>query len=149
MNKKTLESLIKSGALDSFGFNRATLFENIEVLQSNVGVNNKKQNDKQETLFSNEEMYSIPEINMKEEWSIFDLSKYEIETLGYSVSVNPLDAVMDKTENLTFKKISSLKNLKDKSIVTIASFITSLDIKSSKKNAKNMQLLILKTHLEL
>ncbi|MEL0080979.1 MAG: DNA polymerase III subunit alpha [bacterium] len=136
MNKKTLESLIKSGALDSFGFNRATLFENIEVLQSNVGVNNKKQNDKQETLFSNEEMYSIPEINMKEEWSIFDLSKYEIETLGYSVSVNPLDAVMDKTENLTFKKISSLKNLKDKSIVTIASFITSLDIKSSKKNAK-------------
>ena len=37
MNKKTLESLIKSGALDSFGFNRATLFENIEVLQSNVG----------------------------------------------------------------------------------------------------------------
>ena len=65
------------------------------------------------------------------------------------MSVNPLDAVMDKTENLTFKKISSLKNLKDKAIVTIASFITSLDIKSSKKNAKNMQLLILKTHLEL
>ena len=75
---------------------------------------------------------------MKEEWSIFDSSKYEIETLGYSVSVNPLDAVMDKTENLTFKKISSLKNLKDKSIVTIASFITSLDIKKFKKECKKI-----------
>ena len=136
MNKKTLESLIKSGALDSFGFNRATLFENIEVLQSNVGVNNKKQNDNQETLFSNEEMYQIPEINLRKEWSIFDLSKYEIETLGYSVSVNPLDAVKDKIENLAFKKISTLKDLKDKAVVTIASFITSLDIKSSKRNAK-------------
>ena len=36
LNKKTLESLIRSGALDEFGFNRATLFKNCLLYTSDA-----------------------------------------------------------------------------------------------------------------
>ena len=64
LNKKTLESLIRSGALDEFGFNRATLFRNIDKLQSNVGINNKDANPDQESLFDNDQIYQIPDLSL-------------------------------------------------------------------------------------
>jgi len=135
MNKKTLESLIKSGTLDEFGLTRSTLFENIDKLQSHVGINNKDADKLQESLFDNDQIYQKPELQIKQEWDIFDLSKFEIETLGYSISVNPLNAVYEKIQQINSKSISEIKSLKDKTPVTTAVYITSIEIKSSKKNA--------------
>ena len=135
MNKKTLESLIKSGTLDEFGLTRSTLFENIDKLQSHVGINNKDADKLQESLFDNDQIYQKPELQIKQEWDIFDLSKFEIETLGYSISVNPLNAVHEKIQQINSKSISEIKSLKDKTPVTAAVYITSIEIKSSKKNA--------------
>ncbi len=135
MNKKTLESLIKSGTLDEFGLTRSTLFENIDKLQSHVGINNKDADKLQESLFDNDQIYQKPELQIKQEWDIFDLSKFEIETLGYSISVNPLNAVHEKIQQINSKSISEIKSLKDKTPVTTAVYITSIEIKSSKKNA--------------
>ena len=135
LNKKTLESLIRSGALDEFGFNRATLFKNIDKLQSNVGINNKDANPDQESLFDNDQIYQIPDLDIIDEWDIFNLSKFEIETLGYSISINPLSAVEKKIKEINSKNIMEIKTLKDKSPVTAAVYITSIDIKTSKKNS--------------
>ena len=135
LNKKTLESLIRSGALDEFGFNRATLFKNIDKLQSNVGINNKDANPDQESLFDNDQIYQIPDLDIVDEWDIFNLSKFEIETLGYSISINPLSAVEKKIKEINSKSIMEIKTLKDKSPVTVAVYITSIDIKTSKKNS--------------
>tara|TARA_B100000003_G_scaffold131604_1_gene118094 strand:- start:15283 stop:18696 length:3414 start_codon:yes stop_codon:yes gene_type:complete len=135
MNKKTLESLIKSGTLDEFGLTRSTLFENIDKLQSHVGINNKDADKLQESLFDNDQIYQKPELQIKQEWDIFDLSKFEIETLGYSISVNPLNAVHEKIQQINSKSISEIKSLKNKTPVTTAVYITSIEIKSSKKNA--------------
>ena len=135
MNKKTLESLIKSGTLDEFGLTRSTLSENIDKLQSHVGINNKDADKLQESLFDNDQIYQKPELQIKQEWDIFDLSKFEIETLGYSISVNPLNAVHEKIQQINSKSISEIKSLKDKTPVTTAVYITSIEIKSSKKNA--------------
>ena len=135
MNKKTLESLIKSGTLDEFGLTRSTLFENIDKLQSHVGINNKDADKLQESLFDNDQIYQKPELQIKQDWDIFDLSKFEIETLGYSISVNPLNAVHEKIQQINSKSISEIKSLKDKTPVTTAVYITSIEIKSSKKNA--------------
>ena len=140
MNKKTLESLIKSGTLDEFGFTRSTLFNNLDKLQSNVGINNVVDSD-QESLFSNEQIYQIPELEMYPEWSIFDLSKYEIETLGYSISVNPLSAVSEKLNELQISTLDEIKKMKDKSTVSMAVFITAIEIKNSKRNSKKYALI--------
>jgi len=140
MNKKTLESLIKSGTLDEFGFTRSTLFNNLDKLQSNVGINNVVDSD-QESLFSNEQIYQIPELEIYPEWSIFDLSKYEIETLGYSISVNPLSAVSEKLNELQISTLDEIKKMKDKSTVSMAVFITAIEIKNSKRNSKKYALI--------
>ena len=119
MNKKSLESLIMSGALDCFNHSRSTLFDNLDVLLSYVGQRSKSNDTNQETLFSIEETITEPNIIVKEEWSDFDISKNEIETLGYSIKLKPLD----------------------KKIVTLAAFITSIEIKTSKRNSSKYALI--------
>ena len=135
MNKRTLESLIKSGSLDSFGHTRSTLFENINVLLSFVGQKSKDVDKNQETLFSIEETISEPSLEPSDEWSEFHLSKNEIETLGYSIKLKPLQIVKDQLSLIKHKSITEAKSEANKSIVTIAAFITSIDIKTSKKNS--------------
>ena len=75
------------------------------------------------------------DLDIVDEWDIFNLSKFEIETLGYSISINPLSAVEKKIKEINSKSIMEIKTLKDKSPVTVAVYITSIDIKTSKKNS--------------
>jgi len=136
MNKKSLESLLKSGGLDCFGCTRSTLFNNMELLLSYVGQNNKDKNTNQESLFELNELITTPYLEESEEWTPCDLSKYEIEALGYSVKINPLQIHEHKLSQINHKKISDIKLEVEKTMVTLAAFISSIDIRSSKKNSK-------------
>ena len=141
MNKKSLESLLKSGCLDCFGHTRSTLFNNMELLLEYVGQNNKDKNIKQETLFQLNELVTTLSLEELKEWSPYDLSKYEIEALGYSVKVNPLEIHQHKLSQINYKKISDIKLMSEKTVVTLAAFISSINIKTSKKNSKKYALI--------
>ncbi|MDG2005967.1 MAG: DNA polymerase III subunit alpha [Thermodesulfobacteriota bacteirum] len=141
MNKKSLESLIMSGALDCFNHSRSTLFDNLDVLLSYVGQRSKSNDTNQETLFSIEETITEPNIIVKEEWSDFDISKNEIETLGYSIKLKPLDIVKDKLSQISYQTIDKIKSYQNKKIVTLAAFITSIEIKTSKRNSSKYALI--------
>ena len=141
MNKKSLESLIMSGALDCFNHSRSTLFDNLDVLLSYVGQRSKSNDTNQETLFSIEETITEPNLVVKEEWSDFDISKYEIETLGYSIKLKPLDIVKDKLSKISYQTIDKIKSYQNKKIVTLAAFITSIEIKTSKRNSSKYALI--------
>ena len=136
MNKKSLESLIKSGALDCFLFTRATLFNNMDLLLSFVGQYSKNRNTDQENLFDLDKLIQEPTLEDFKEWPLDELSKYEIETLGYSVKINPLDIYKHKLSKINYKRIRDIKNESEKSVVTLAAFISSISVKTSKKNSK-------------
>ena len=136
MNKKSLESLIKSGGLDCFSYNRATLYNNMELLLSYVGRNNKDKDVSQEALFELSEVIVESPLEESTEWLPHDLSKYEIETLGYPVKINPLDMCQHKLSQINYKTISKIKLEDEKTAVTIAAFISSISVKTSKRNSK-------------
>ena len=136
MNKKSLESLIKSGGLDCFNYSRATLYNNMELLLSYVGHNNKDKDASQETLFELDEVIAEPPLEESKEWLPHDLSKYEIEILGYPVKINPLEICQHKLSQINYRKISNIKLEDEKAAVTIAAFISSINIKTSKRNSK-------------
>ncbi|RZP15209.1 MAG: DNA polymerase III subunit alpha [Candidatus Dadabacteria bacterium] len=141
MNKKSLESLITSGSLDCFNYNRSTLFDNLDLLLSYVGQKSKANDTNQETLFSLEETITEPTLTIKDEWSDFEISKREIQTLGYSIKLKPLDIVKDKLSKIKFQTIDDIKKYTNKQIVTIAAFITSIEVKTSKRNSSKYALI--------
>jgi DNA polymerase-3 subunit alpha len=141
MNKKSLESLITSGALDCFNHTRSTLFDNLDLLLSYVGQKNKSIDANQETLFTLEETITEPTLTIKDEWTDFEISKREIETLGYSIKLKPLDIVKDRLSKIKFQTIDDIKKHDSKQIVTIAAFITSIEVKTSKRNSTKYALI--------
>ncbi len=94
VNKKTLEGLTMSGALDSFGSHRAQIFENLERASQ---FGQKKQSSEligQSTLFETgkiqETAVQYPVLNHVAPWSDSEVLGYEKQVLGFYVSGHPL-----------------------------------------------------------
>lgn len=94
LNKKSLESLIKSGAMDIFG-DRAHLFSHIETLLT--FHREATQEAPQDSLFA----FAAPTLALPApigETMLLDKLTWEKELLGIYVSGHPLDAFTEKTE---------------------------------------------------
>ncbi len=95
VNKRVIESLVKSGACDSFGDNRAWMIEN---LQGFIDQGQARQRDQQLgqssmfDLFEKDAMDDNGSQNFKDvkEWSDYDRLRFEKETIGFYVSGHPL-----------------------------------------------------------
>jgi DNA polymerase-3 subunit alpha len=91
VNRKVIESLIKSGCFDSLHDNRASLLASVDTLLEWSGKKNDKPK-KMHSLFgvseSQEEMF--PKLTEAENVKEADILKYEKELLGFFVSSNPI-----------------------------------------------------------
>ena len=119
LNKKSLESLIKSGAMDALGERNKLLFNMEDALAYNKESGKAKKN--QNSLFSlMANNASLPELRFKETEpaSPHERLLWEKELLGLYVSGHPLDKFKDKLEKIN-TKIDDIKNLPDNiSLVT-------------------------------
>jgi len=89
VNKKTLESLILSGACDQLNGHRAQQFESIERVLHFGQLYNKKINNNQGSLFSSngiEMDIPTPELNDAEEWSSDECLSKEKDLIGFYLS---------------------------------------------------------------
>jgi DNA polymerase III subunit alpha len=115
LNKKSLESLIKAGALDSFGDGaaeyRAKLLHNLDTLLMFNKEERTKESD-QDSLFS---LMSTPEIAAEihlenpTNVNVADRLMWEKELLGLYISGHPLDSFRGKLEGREI----NIKKLKD------------------------------------
>jgi DNA polymerase-3 subunit alpha len=96
LNRKSLESLIKCGALDSLEA-RGTLIENIETLLA--FHKDASAEAPQDSLFGASLLGSAPTLTLRpgKETSLLDKLNWEKELLGIYVSGHPLDAYLEKT----------------------------------------------------
>ncbi len=110
LNKKSMEALIKTGAMDEFG-NRGTLLANLEnMLEYNK--ENSKQSSDQVSLFGGLSGDSMPSFKLKDAEDVSKETKliWEKELLGLYVSGHPLDRIRDKLE----KREINIKKIKEK-----------------------------------
>lgn len=128
VNKTVLESLVKSGALDEFGFSRAQMFNAIEpVIKAFNSYKGKIQRieKRYETIFEWDDVAKLQKEREKleerranahkelltaisdaisadvPEWTISEKSQYELEVLGYYVSNHPVDEYAPYIESLS------------------------------------------------
>lgn len=113
MNKKSLESLIKAGALDSLGEERGTMLANMEEALA-YNKEGRDANADQISIFGLlSDTSTVPKLTLKKSDPITDKEKltWEKELLGLYVSGHPLEAYKDKfaKAEMDIKKIKQLK----------------------------------------
>jgi DNA polymerase-3 subunit alpha len=116
ITKGYLEILIKSGALDTFGYNKNTLLQNIDNIILAIKTYKKHFNSKTQPLFDYKINLNLPEYK---ELSIEKLSELEYETLNCYIQHNPLEGYYELIEKQT-----SIK-LEDKSPIQLAGYVQS------------------------
>lgn len=123
ITSKIIESLILSGAFDTFNFSRKTLIENIEVL-TNYGEIGEYLDDE---LFR-------PELEIKKEYSSHELMAQELEIFGFYLSNNPITEYKNKNKHIDLKNIHMYF---DKIIETVI-YVDKIRTITTKNNEKMM-----------
>lgn len=114
INKRTIESLIKSGALDEYGYTRKCLMENVQSYCENA---RKIAEFRREgpSLFGTDEVVSdikAPIKIIKEEFNLKEKLDFEKEILGFYLSAHPLDEFKEQIEGINYFKSFDFENLK-------------------------------------
>lgn len=134
LNKKSLESLIKAGAMDSLNEERGKLIANMdEALSYNREAGSANSN--QDSLFGlMSDKSTIPILKLKDAPTATATEKlaWEKELLGLYLSGHPLDKFRDKFEK-TENTITKAKTLKDGSGVVIAGLVEEAKVINTKK----------------
>jgi DNA polymerase-3 subunit alpha len=140
LNKRVLESLIKSGAMDSLG-RRAQLMEVLDRAMESAQKSQRDAESGQHGLFGvfaqddaeahNDKLPNIPD------WDEHTRLSAEKEILGFFISGHPLDKYKDKLQDLqalSTAEVCALKNStgKDETLAT-AGIITNLKVQKSKR----------------
>ena len=138
VNKRVLEALIKSGAMDSFGYSRRTLLENIEKIVSVGAEAARAKKMAENSLFGDaEEMVRIDiELENLPEYENKNILQLEKETLGFYVSGHPLDEFREEIEQMEYTLSSQLDELGDGSKTLFVGKIEGIETRISKKGNK-------------
>ena len=130
INKKFLETMVKSGAFDSLHSNRAELLASVEDM---ILFKNKNHNDdSQQSLFSSSEVEFTIEKKLSE-WTAQERMQYEFEAIGFYLTENPISYYTSflETRNITYS--SELKDITYRTEIAMVGVITYIRIRSSKR----------------
>lgn len=122
LNKKSLEALIKAGALDNFGHERGTLLGNIENLLA-YNKEHEKRPTNQDSLFGlMSDTSSLPTLKLEPAPAIHPRQRlaWEKELLGLYVSGHPLDQYREAIEKSGMNIAKAKETLKDGAEATFA-----------------------------
>jgi len=139
LNKKTVESLIQSGACDCFGNKRSALMAVYEGIMDSLSREKRANVEGQLSLFGEEKReFDYPDLP---EFSKKEMLAMERETIGLYLSGHPLDGYRKMLENLKCTDISSLifdedNNFADNAAVKVAGIITAKKINTTESGAQ-------------
>jgi DNA-directed DNA polymerase III (polc) len=136
-NRKMLESLIKSGAFDFLGRERAELVACIDDALSASVYAQRDRAAGQVSLFGDapEEM-PIGRNRIVAPWTDREKMSYEKELLGFYVTGHPLDAYARVIAEGNYQTIASLNELSDRATFRVAGSISQVDKKFTRKDGK-------------
>lgn len=147
VNKRTLESFIKSGTLDCLGGNRRQFMQSYAAIVDQITNDRKKSLTGQMSLFDLVEPENKAEFELKlpnvEEFEKAELLEMEKETLGIYVSGHPLDSYYGLLQkNVTRTSVDFVPEedgeemkLRDGESEVIGGMITSITKKTTRSNS--------------
>jgi DNA polymerase III subunit alpha len=135
-NRKMLESLIKAGAFDFLGRDRAELFACVDQSLSASAATQRDRVAGQVSLFDEADAATTSRRRAITPWSEREKLSYEKELLGFYVSGHPLDAYVDLFAAKNYRTIASLSNLEDRASFKIAGGLVQIDKKFTRREGK-------------
>ena len=145
VNRKTMESLALSGALDGFGLPRETYFASTDgnntFLDNIVRYGQLYQAERQQmqnSLFgdSADVMISTPAVPVAEAWNDIEKLNRERELVGIYLSAHPLDEygfILETMCNTRCKELENKEALVAKKEVTLGGIVVSVKDRMTKK----------------
>lgn len=135
LNKKVIESLILSGAMDSFGLTRNALMQNYQNVVEKAANELKAISQGQFSLFGEQEIADDMTIENVPEMKKERLLEAEKEMLGMYISDHPLFKYEQKISKITDCSIGDVREArnKDGSFINLAGIISRISYKQTKK----------------
>lgn len=141
INKRILENLVKAGALDWTGENRATMFNRLEQVVASASAAQRDKASGQSSLFDAMDFAPAPvtkdspAVNFIEEWPKDERLTHEKELLGFYVTGHPLDkyrGILDSDKYHRIGLIDEIEIQSPRDRFPIAGMVRSLETRMTK-----------------
>ncbi len=116
INKRALESIIKSGACDSIHKNRRQLYESIDTLIYFANKNKQDKESNQSSLFGSLNVLK-PQLASVEDFNEEEKLEHELFSLGFYLTSHPLEKFKIFLERLNIGFIGDRKTIKTAGVV--------------------------------
>ena len=135
VNKRFIESSIKSGGFDRFGYSRKALLDQIDkIVDTAKDASTAKKNAVGSLFGDDEEITSVGlTLTNCEEFELKEILEFEKDTLGFYVSGHPLDEFRERMDELDYTLSSEVETVKDGSYVIFIGKVEEITKKTSKK----------------
>jgi DNA polymerase-3 subunit alpha len=140
VNRKVIETLIRSGVFDRFGETRATLFAGLDQAIEYAARKKESKLFGQVSLFESCEQEEFPPLELTKfpEWPELELLEHEKENLGFYFSGHPLDryrTVWEKSATLDLTRADKANAEKSYTILGMVKSIRTIQTKNGKRMA--------------
>lgn len=144
INKKTIESLVKSGAFDGLGPNRATLMFEIDASLAAASSLARDRESGQGSLLDMLGDEPAPATGSKNrvredvrpDWPMKERLQYEKELLGFYVTGHPVDEYEEDLRSFRGNPAGELDEEIHDSVVRLAGLVVSREVRLSKKDGR-------------
>ena len=135
VNKRVIESIIKSGGFDRFGYSRKALLDQIELIIDTAKKASEAKKNAFGSLFGDDAEITTVELNLNnsQEYELKEILEFEKDTLGFYVSGHPLDEYREMLDGLNYTLSSEIENIKDGSYAIFIGKVEEIQKKISKK----------------
>ena len=137
INKRSLENLVTSGALDCLNPNRKQMYESVgEIIRHSNSKQQERESD-QIGLFGDTEVnvLSLP-LSVTRDWSASERLKEEFNAVGFFLSAHPLDQYTKALKKLNVINYSDLQLYGKTGSLVLAGLVISLKKRVSAKGNK-------------
>ena len=144
MNKKLLESLVKSGACDDFGPNRAELLTHIDGALAQASAKARDRDAGQSSLLDllgpmepvAKKSTTATKANAVPEWSLRERLAYEKELLGFYITGHPLDDYRHDLAAFQVHTVAQLKENPEEVDTRLCGLVSKVEIRVTKEDKK-------------
>ncbi len=137
LNRRVLEALIRAGALDGLGPNRATLIASLGLALQSADQYLKDKARGQNDLFGGAvEHEQVVSFDEQEDWTEKERLEAEKETLGLYLTGHPITQYEKELSRFISTKLADIQPSRDKQEQTVAGLVVALQTRNTKSGGR-------------
>ncbi len=137
LNRRVLEALIRAGALDGLGPNRATLMASLGLALKSAEQYLKDQARGQDDMFGGAvEHEQVVSFDEQEDWTEKDRLEFEKETLGLYLTGHPITQYEKELSRFISTRLADIQPSRNKQEQTVAGLVVAIQTRNTKSGGK-------------